>query len=85
LGLADNLLLLEAAAQKQTLVTYDRRAIPPLIKTWPEAGQDHGGVIFVDEKTIPPSDFGGLIHALQKLYHDAAKQDWTNQVCFLRR
>jgi hypothetical protein len=85
LGLADEVILEEAATKKWTLVTYDRRTIPPLLKIWAEAGCDHGGVIFVDEKTIPPSDFGGLIRALQKLFQDSAKWDWTNRVCFLRR
>jgi hypothetical protein len=85
LGLADDEILKEAAAQKLTLVTYDLRTIPPLLKTWMEAGHDHGGVIFVDHRTIPSSDFGGLIRALQKLSRDAAKWDWTNRVCFLRR
>ena len=85
LGLADEAILEEADAQKLTLVTYDRKTIPPLLKMWAEAGHDHGGVIFVDEKTIPPSDFGGLIRALQRLFHDSAKSDWTNRVCFLRR
>jgi hypothetical protein len=85
LGLPDEAILEEAAAQKLTLVTYDRKTIPPLLKMWAEAGHDHGGVIFVDEKTILPSDFGGLIRALQKLVHDSAKSDWTNRVCFLRR
>lgn len=85
LGQNDELILKEAAAQKLTLVTYDRKTIPPLLKIWAEAGQDHGGVIFVDEKTIPASDFGGLIGALQRLSQESAKWDWTNRVCFLRR
>jgi hypothetical protein len=85
LGLSDEAILNEAAAQKLTLVTYDLKTIPPLLKAWAEAGRDHGGVIFVDNKTIPSSDFGGLIHALQELWLAAGKSDWTNQVCFLRR
>ena len=85
MGLADDLLLEEAAAQKLTLVTYDRKTIPLLLKTWAEAGHDHGGIIFVDEKTIPSSDFGGLIRALQKLFQETAKWDWRNRVRFLRR
>ncbi len=85
IGQADDLLLKEAASQRLTLVTYDRKSIPPLLKTWAEAGHDHGGVIFVDGKTIPSSDFGGLIDALQKLFREMAKWDWTNRVCFLRR
>jgi Domain of unknown function (DUF5615) len=85
LGQSDELLLKEAAAQKLTLVTYDRKTIPPLLKMWAEAGRDHGGVIFVDDKTIPASNFGGLIRALQKLFQESAKWDWKNRICFLRR
>ena len=85
LGLPDEAILEEAASQKRTLVTYDLKTIPPLLKTWMEADHDHGGVIFVDTRTIPASDFGGLIRALQKLFQAAGKEDWTNRVCFLRR
>ncbi len=85
MGLPDDLVLEEAAAQKLTLVTYDRKTIPPLLKTWAEAGRGHGGIVFVDEKTIPSSDFGGLVRALQKLCRETAKWDWRNRVCFLRR
>jgi hypothetical protein len=85
MGQADDLLLKEAAVQKLTLVTYDRKTIPPLLKNWAEAGHDHGGVIFVDEKTISPSDFGALSRALQKLGQESAKWDWKNRICFLRR
>jgi len=85
LGLPDDLLLREAAAQRLTLVTYDRKTIPPLLKAWAEAGRDHGGVVFIDDKTIPSSDFGGLIRALQKLFKETARWDWTNRICFLRR
>jgi hypothetical protein len=85
MGVPDDVLMAEAAAQNLTLVTYDRRTIPPLLKAWAEAGREHGGIIFVDEKTIRPSDFGGLIAALRKLYRSAAGWDWKNRVCFLRR
>lgn len=85
LGLPDELLLEEAMAQKLTLVTYDRKTIPPLLKTWSEAGRDHGGIVFVDEKTIPSSDFGGLIRALHQLCQETADWDWRNRICFLRR
>ena len=85
LGVPDEVILEEAAAQKLTLVTYDLKTIPPLLKTWMEAGHAHGGVIFVDNKTIPSSDIGGLVHALQKLFQDSSATHWTNQVFFLRR
>ena len=85
LGQTDAACLLQAATQHLTLVTYDRRTIPPLLKAWGEQGQDHGGVIFVDEKTIPPPDTGGLIRSLSELRRNSSGWDWTNRVCFLRR
>jgi|SRR5579863_3243575 len=85
LGQPDSACLRQAAAQGLTLVTYDRRTIPPLLKAWAEEEQKHGGVIFVDEKTISPSDVGGLIDALSDLSRKTAKWDWTDRICFLRR
>lgn len=85
LGQQDSVCLQRAAAQGLTLVTYDRRTIPPVLKTWAEEERKHGGVIFVDEKTISPSDTGGLIRALSDLSRKSAKWDWTNRICFLRR
>jgi hypothetical protein len=84
LGQEDSVCLLEAAKQRLTLVTYDRRTIPPLLKLWAEEGRSHGGVIFVDEKTISPADIGGLVRALSLLAGKAREMDWINQVCFLR-
>src|SRR6202049_4191674 len=85
LGQDDHACLREAAAQGLTLVTYDRRTIPPLLKTWAEEGRTHGGVIFVDEKTISPADIGGLVWALTRLAKETGNWDWTNRVYFLRR
>lgn len=83
LGSEDSACLREAAANGLTLVTYDRRTIPPLLKTWAEEGVSHGGVIFVDEKTIAPSDIGGLVNALAALIHSTHNEDWAERVCFL--
>jgi hypothetical protein len=85
LGQQDSPYLQQAVVQRLTLVTYDRRTIPPLLKSWAEEERKHGGVIFVDEKTIPPSDIGGLVRALSSLSRKTAKWDWTNRICFLRR
>src|SRR6476661_2270384 len=85
LGKEDSVCLLEAARQRLSLVTYDRRTITPLLKLWAEEERSHGGVIFVDEKTISPADIGGLVRALSNLLRKTAKWDWTNRVCFLRR
>jgi hypothetical protein len=84
LGKEDSACLLEAAKHRLTLVTYDRRTIPPLLKLWAEEGRSHGGVIFVDEKTISPADLGGLVRALSSLAAKVGEMDWTNQVYFLR-
>ena len=85
LGLNDSAGLEKAAAQGLTLVTYDRRTIPPLLKAWAQEDRIHGGVIFVDDKTIPPHDIGGLVRGLFNLFEEAGRWDWTNRVCFLRR
>ena len=84
LGQDDSNCLRAAAAQQLTLVTYDRRTIPPLLKIWAEEGRDHGGVIFVDEKTISPADIGGLVRALTSLAKETGTWDWTNRICYLR-
>jgi hypothetical protein len=84
LGKEDSVCLLEAGKQRLTLVTYDRRTIPPLLKLWAEEGRSHGGVIFVDESTISPADIGGLVRALILLADEIGDMDWTNQVYFLR-
>jgi len=77
--------LQQAAVQGLTLVTYDRRTIPPLLKDWAEEGRSHGGVIFVDEKTISPADPGGLVRALSELAKATGRWDWIDRVSFLRR
>jgi hypothetical protein len=85
LGQEDSACLLEAATQRLTLVTYDRRTIPPLLKTWAEEERKHGGIIFVDEKTISPADIGGLVLAMTHLFKETGRWDWTDRVYFLRR
>jgi len=85
LGKDDFACLLQAAQQGLTLVTYDRRTIPPLLKTWAEEGRQHAGVIFVDEKTISPADIGGHVRALFQLSKETGKWDWSDRVCFLGR
>jgi hypothetical protein len=85
LGQEDSACLREAATQGLTLVTYDRRSIPPLLKTWAEEERMHGGVVFVDEKTISPANMGALVWALTRLARETGNWDWTNRICFLRR
>lgn len=85
LGRDDSACLSRAAEKSLTLVTYDRRTIPLLLKAWADAGRNHGGVIFVDDKTIRPSQLGALVRALAQLYRQAQGWDWQNRVCFLQQ
>lgn len=85
LGQQDFVCLQQAAVQGLTLVTYDRRTIPPLLKAWAEEGKKHGGVIFVDEKTISPAHTGGLVRAIGELARSTTRWDWSERICFLRR
>ena len=85
LGKDDSACLLQGAKQGLTLLTYDRRTIPPLLKARAEEGRRNAGVIFVDEKTIFPADIGGHVRALFQLCKETGKWDWTDRVCFLGR
>ena len=85
LGKEDSILMREAAKQDLTLVTYDRRTIPPLLKLWADEERSHGGVIFIDEKTLQPNDVGGIVLALFQLYQETGDWNWTNRIHFLRR
>ena len=85
LGQVDDVCLSIATTQGLTLVTYDCRTIPPLLKEWGEAGRDHSGVILVDDHTIPQPDIGTLGEALRSLSVEADHWDWTNRVIFLKR
>lgn len=77
--------LQQALAQQLTLVTCDRRTIPPILRRWAEESRSHAGVIFVDEKTISPADIGGLVNALERLLQQSRDWNWTNRIVFLRR
>ena len=85
LGVDDPVFLERAAAQGLTLLTYDRRTIPPHLREWAQEVRSHAGVIFVDDTTVPPHDIGGLVRAVLNLFDEAGRWDWTNRVCFLLR
>ncbi len=85
LGQEDSVFLREALAQGLTLVTYDGRTIPPLLKRLAEEAHSHAAVIFVDEKTISPADIGGLVKALGEVVKETRAWDWTDRIVFLRR
>ena len=81
---ADRLVLQAAAEDSLTLVTFDLRTIPSLVIEWGALELVHAGVVFVDERTIRPDDFGGLIRALAWLWDHEQAADWANRIHFLR-
>lgn len=79
----DNVLLALANQQGLTLVTYDLRTIPRLLAYLAEQACDHAGVIFIDQKTIPPNHYGLLVNSLFSLWQMEKDRDWRNRVLFL--
>ncbi|MGA9072277.1 MAG: hypothetical protein WB424_18600 [Terracidiphilus sp.] len=76
-------ILREAADQEWTLVTYDRQKVPLTLKSWTEEECLHGGVIFVDEKSIPPAETAMLISALNWMHQLMGSWEWTNRALWL--
>lgn len=82
-GASDEELLREATRQAMTLLTFDLKTIPPLLRAWGERGIDHGGVIFVDHKSFAQNDTSGISKALVDLWELQGKLDWKNRCFFL--
>jgi predicted nuclease of predicted toxin-antitoxin system len=77
--------ILEAAHQDaMTLVTYDQRTIPLLLKNWALRDRTHAGVIFINGKTIRLDDVGSQVRSLVALWDAHQYEDWTNVVHYLR-
>ena len=81
----DDEIILEAAFQeKLTLVTFDQSTIRPVLKVWGEQGQSHGGVVFIDNKSIAQNDFGGLVKAILNVWRQMQDVDFTDGILFLQ-
>lgn len=80
----DEAILVAAAQERLTLVTYDQRTIFPVLVRWGQSGTDHSGVVFIDDRTIANNNFGALVRALLDLWDASSGDDWTNRVEFLR-
>jgi hypothetical protein len=83
LELDDELLLDLANNQGLTLVTYDLRSIPTILAERAEKGLSHAGVVFIDDKTIKPNNFGLLVRSLIKLWELEKQSNWENRIIFL--
>lgn len=83
LELSDEAILEAAFANSRTLVTYDCKTIPSLLRALASTGRSHGGVILIDEKTISQHDVGGLVRALRVLMQQYGDEDWTDWCHYL--
>ena len=81
---SDEAILTAALDDRRTLVTYDCRTIPTLLKEWAETGRRHGGVVLVDERTVRQADVGGLVRALRSLVEQHGDDVWVDRVVYLR-
>jgi hypothetical protein len=84
-GQDDEALLIAAFEDGMTLVTYDQKTIPPLLVEFAASGRSHGGIVFVDHRTIPTNDFGGLVVSLIAFWDRTHEWDWTDRIAFLDR
>ena len=83
LGADDFEVLSAANSQGLTLVTYDLRTIVPLLRKFGEESISHSGVVFVDSRTIPQHDIGGIVRALTALWERESQATWADRVVFL--
>lgn len=84
LGIADEIILQAAATEKLTLITYDQKTIPPILSEWGQANINHGGVIFIDYRSIPPHNFGRLVKAIIWLWDTQNRENWQNRIVYLQ-
>ena len=78
-----DLLILEAAHEDGlTPVTYDTQILSELAYRFEEE-VPFSGLIFVDDKTIPPNDFGRLVKALIYLWDAQSEMDWKDRLVYL--
>jgi hypothetical protein len=71
--------------ENRTLVTYDQRTIPGLLREWASLERPHAGVIFDDRFSVPPNNPGAVAAALSNLAEDLSDEDMTNVIRYLRR
>ena len=84
LGMSDETILQAAARDNLTLVTYDLKTIPSILVAWGEQKVEHSGVIFIDYRSISPSNFGGLVKALIWLWQTQNQRNWHNRIVYLQ-
>lgn len=80
-GLADEDVLVLAAAQGRIVITHNVRHFAALARTWAEAGRSHAGLILV---TLPHSAYGAILRRLEAAFALRPGQpEWVDRVEFL--
>jgi hypothetical protein len=82
-GAPDDRLLAALREEGRTLVTFDTQ----MLSEWGflfTGAAPFAGVLFVDGRSISPSDLGGLVRALLQLWEQEKEADWADRIAFLR-
>ncbi len=77
-------ILVACFEEGRTLVTYDQRSIPGLLRCWAAEERPHAGVIIGDSNTVPANDPGAIARALSALIEETAGADLTDVILYLR-
>ena len=70
--------------ERRTLVTYDHRSIPGLLRCWAAEERPHAGVVFGDSTTVPANDPSAVARALRTLVEETGGADMTDGILYLR-
>ena len=80
----DELILRACFEEGRSLVSYDQRTIPDLLRRWAAEERPHAGVIFGDSNTVPANDPGAVARALAALVQEFSSSEMINTVLYLR-
>ena len=84
MGVPDEAILQAARLEQLTLISYDQKTIPPILVEWGQKNITHAGVMFIDYRSISPSNFGGLVKAIVWLWKTQNSNSWHNRVVYLQ-
>jgi predicted nuclease of predicted toxin-antitoxin system len=82
-GKSDQVIWRRAIVEGRVVVTYDKGDFLGLYRLFFQEGIHHPGVVIISNRTIPSSDLGGLIRALERLLQ--SDPDLADQSVFLRK
>ena len=86
LGEEDPVLLEGLWEDRRVLVSYDRATLPGCLAQRIADGENHAGIVFLDQERFPVNRIGDMARALGKLLkaYPSAKE-WINRIVTLTR